>query len=68
MRRDQLAAEGQLTAQGLVDFDLAPGPYHFAITGGTENYQTAQGSVTVLFGQDHDQVTFRILTHARGRH
>jgi hypothetical protein len=57
--------KGQLTAQGLVDFDKAPGPFLFAITGGTQEYRTAQGQVEVLFGQDHDQVTFRILTRSR---
>jgi hypothetical protein len=56
---------GQITAQALVDFDKAPGPFHFAITGGTETYRTAHGSVDVLFGQENDQVTFRILTRAR---
>jgi hypothetical protein len=57
---------GQLTAQALVDFQKAPGPYQFAITGGTDRYRTAAGTVTVLFGQDNDQVTFRILTRTQG--
>ena len=55
---------GQLTAQALVDFQKAPGPYQFAITGGTDRYRTATGNVTVLFGQNNDQVTFRIVTRA----
>jgi Allene oxide cyclase barrel like domain len=53
--------KGQLTAQGLVDFN-ASGPANFAITGGTQRYQTARGSVEVVFGADNDQVTFRIIT------
>jgi hypothetical protein len=57
---------GQVTAQALVDFQKAPGPYQFAITGGTDRYRTAAGTVTVLFGQDNDQVTFRIVTRPRG--
>jgi hypothetical protein len=57
--------KGQLTAQGLVDFEKAPGPFLFAITGGTQRYRTAQGQVEVLFGQNNDQVTFRIITRSR---
>jgi hypothetical protein len=59
--------DGQLTAQALVDFQKAPGPFQFAITGGTDRYQSARGSVSVLFGETHDQVTFRILTGSRHR-
>jgi hypothetical protein len=55
--------KGQLTAQALVDFEKS-GPFNFAITGGTQRYQTAQGSVRVVFGQEHDQVTFRIITRS----
>jgi hypothetical protein len=36
--------EGQITAQGLVDF-TGPGPFTFAITGGTGAYRTAHGEV-----------------------
>lgn len=54
--------DGQLTAQALVDFQNAAGPVQFAITGGTDRYRTARGTVSVLFGQTNDQVTFRILT------
>src|SRR4051812_5714185 len=43
--------KGQLTARALVDFAKAPGPFDFAITGGTGDYRTAHGTVTVLFGQ-----------------
>jgi hypothetical protein len=53
--------KGQLTAQALVDFEKA-GPFNFAITGGTQRYQTARGSVQVIFGAINDQVTFRIIT------
>jgi hypothetical protein len=59
--------KGQLTAQALVDFDKAPGPYHFAITGGTDGYRTARGDVEVLFGENSDTVSFRIVTRP-GRH
>jgi hypothetical protein len=59
--------DGQLTAQALVDFQKAPGPFQFAITGGTDRYQSARGTVSVLFGQTNDQVTFRILTGSPGR-
>lgn len=57
--------DGQLTAQALVDFQKAPGPFQFAITGGTDRYRSARGTVSVLFGQTNDQVTFRILTGSR---
>jgi hypothetical protein len=53
--------KGQLTAQGLVDF-AGSAPANFAITGGTQRYQTARGSVEVVFGAANDQVTFRIIT------
>jgi hypothetical protein len=53
--------KGQLTTQALVDFEK-PGPFDFAITGGTQRYRTARGSVEVLFGANTDQVTFRIIT------
>jgi hypothetical protein len=53
--------KGQLTAQALVDFEES-GPFDFAITGGTQRYQTARGSVEVTFGPSNDQVTFRIIT------
>jgi hypothetical protein len=59
---------GELTAQGLVDFEKAPGPFLFAITGGTQRYRTAQGQVEVLFGQTSDQVTFRIITSSPDHH
>src|SRR3954470_19220175 len=59
--------DGQLTAQALVDFQKAPGPFQFAITGGTERYRSARGTVSVLFGQTNDQVTFRILTGSPDR-
>jgi hypothetical protein len=53
--------KGQLTAQALVDFENS-GPFNFAITGGTQDYQTARGSVQIIFGANNDQVTFRIIT------
>src|SRR4051794_6640670 len=53
---------GQLTAQALIAFEKPPGPYQFAIPGGTARYRTAAGTVTVLFGQDHGRVPFRIVT------
>jgi hypothetical protein len=59
--------KGQLTAQALVDFAKAPGPFHFAITGGTDGYRTARGDVEVLFGENSDQVSFRIVNRP-GRH
>jgi uncharacterized membrane protein len=60
--------DGLLTAQGLVDFQQATAPVRFAITGGTERYRTAHGSVSVRFGPQHDDVTFRIITRAGDRH
>jgi hypothetical protein len=59
--------DGQLTAQALVDFQNAAGPVQFAITGGTDRYRSARGTVSVLFGQTNDQVTFRILTGSPDR-
>jgi hypothetical protein len=59
--------DGQLTAQALVDYQKAASPFQFAITGGTERYRSARGTVSVLFGETHDQVTFRILTGSRDR-
>ena len=59
--------DGQLTAQALVDFQKGPGPFQFAITGGTDRYQSARGTVSVLFGEANDQVTFRILTGSSDR-
>ena len=54
--------KGLLTAQGLIDYEKAPGPFFFAITGGTGQYRTARGEVRVLSGERSDQVTFRITT------
>jgi hypothetical protein len=56
-------AEGDLTAQFLADFtQSAPG--HFAITGGTGEYQGASGEVTYVDNPDpqRDDVTFRFTT------
>jgi hypothetical protein len=59
--------EGQVTAQALIDYAKASAPFQFAITGGTGRYRSARGTVTVLFGQSNDQVTFRILTGSPDR-
>jgi hypothetical protein len=53
--------KGQLTTQALVDYEK-PGPVNFAITGGTQRYQTARGSVQIISGANNDDVTFRITT------
>ena len=54
--------KGLLTAQGLIDYEKAPGPFSFAITGGTGQYRAARGDVRILSGETSDRVTFRIIT------
>src|SRR4051794_13655758 len=53
---------GQLTAKALVDFQKAPGPYQFAITGGTDRYRTPTRDATGPFGPDHDHAPLRLHT------
>jgi hypothetical protein len=57
---------GQISAQGLITFDEAQteeAPFTVAITGGTGEYRTAHGEVTVGPGADEntDELTFRLI-------
>jgi hypothetical protein len=59
--------EGQITAQGLVPFDIAQGetadaPFTVAVTGGTGAFRTARGELDVVPAPDGSQaITFRLI-------